>query len=250
MQEYTLSFNEKANGWTSFHSFIPDFMIGMNSYFYSFKNGELYRHNTNDTRCNFYGTQYTAKVTGVFNTDYSMTKNYNTFNTNNSLPWDTNLTTDLSTGYIDSEFFVEKEGNYFAYIRSSSDDVNKLKLRSTQGIGKPLGIDLTVLSSVIISFTNKVETIINVGDYVYKKNSTSVLKIGKIVGRSSKSITVDTTVSGGNVPSYGDFLLCIKNSVAESYGLKGYYMQFELENTSTSGIKLFNVTTDIFKSFP
>jgi len=250
MQEYTLSFNEQSKGWTSFHSFIPEMMIGMNSYFYSFKNGELYRHNTNNTRCNFYGTQYTAKVTGVFNTDYAMTKNYNTFNTNNSLPWNTKLITDLSTGYINSEFFVEKEGNYFAYIRSNSDDINKLKLRSTQGIGVFKGIDITNPAAVVLSFGKKVENIISIGDYVYKKSGTSVLKVGLIVGRSSNSITVNTTVFGGNIPLYGDFMLCIKNSVAESYGLKGYYMQFELENVSTTAIKLFNVTTDIFKSFP
>ena len=44
-QEETLTFDDGVKGWTSFYSYIPDFMIGMNNYFYSFKNGNLYRHN-------------------------------------------------------------------------------------------------------------------------------------------------------------------------------------------------------------
>ena len=47
---YTLTYSDKSEGWPSFYSFIPDYMIGMNSYFYTFKNGNLYRHNTNDIR--------------------------------------------------------------------------------------------------------------------------------------------------------------------------------------------------------
>ena len=42
---YTLSYNPDAagvlsqeGGWPSFYSFLPDYMIGMNNYFYSFKN--------------------------------------------------------------------------------------------------------------------------------------------------------------------------------------------------------------------
>ncbi len=34
---YTLSYSEGVQGWTSFFSFYPDWMIGMNNYFYTFK---------------------------------------------------------------------------------------------------------------------------------------------------------------------------------------------------------------------
>ena len=47
MAEYTLTYSESVQGFPSFYSYIPDMMIGMNNYFYSFKAGELYRHNTN-----------------------------------------------------------------------------------------------------------------------------------------------------------------------------------------------------------
>ena len=37
--------------------------MGMNSYFYSFDQGNLYRHNTNTVRNNYYGEQFISSVT-------------------------------------------------------------------------------------------------------------------------------------------------------------------------------------------
>jgi hypothetical protein len=46
----TLTFSNKAEGWTSRWSYRPEWMIGLNSTFYSFKGGNLYQHDTNQTR--------------------------------------------------------------------------------------------------------------------------------------------------------------------------------------------------------
>ena len=67
MSEYTLTYSPQDKGWPSFYSFIPESMVGLNNYFYSFKNGQLYRHNTNENRANFYNVQYDSTVTSVFN---------------------------------------------------------------------------------------------------------------------------------------------------------------------------------------
>ena len=40
----TLTYDGGAQGWPSFYSYFPDWMIGMNNYFYTFSNGNLYRH--------------------------------------------------------------------------------------------------------------------------------------------------------------------------------------------------------------
>jgi hypothetical protein len=58
MAAYTLTYSEGVEGWASFYSFLPDWMIGMNNYFYTFKGGNLYRHNVNNTRNNFYGVPF------------------------------------------------------------------------------------------------------------------------------------------------------------------------------------------------
>jgi hypothetical protein len=246
---YTLSFSEASKGWTSFFSFIPEIMIGMNSYFYSFNGGNLYRHNSNELRNNFYGVQYNSKITSVFNLEYGTVKNFKTISLNSDKPWDCKVITDLDTGFIDKSYFSLKEGDYFGYIRRYGTDIN-LGMRSAQGIGGTNSVNSTVPSATVISFPFGIGSIISVGDVAYKNNAGSLLKLGTITAVSTNSITVNTTVSGGNIPLVSDYILCIKNSTAESYGARGYYMQFELENDSTSRVELFDVGSSIFKSYP
>ncbi len=46
--EQTVTFDEEVNGWTSFFSFVPEFMIGLNGNFFSFKDGEMWIHNSHN----------------------------------------------------------------------------------------------------------------------------------------------------------------------------------------------------------
>ena len=66
MAENTLSFTDKSegnSGWSSFYSYIPDYMVNMNNEFYTFKDGQLYIHNkTEGIRNNFYGQQYNTEI--------------------------------------------------------------------------------------------------------------------------------------------------------------------------------------------
>ena len=41
MAEYTLTYNPENQGWPSFYSYKPDFIIGMNSYLYTFHGGDF-----------------------------------------------------------------------------------------------------------------------------------------------------------------------------------------------------------------
>jgi hypothetical protein len=245
--EKTLSYSEYVHGWTSFFSYIPEMMIGMNSYFYTFKNGNLYRHNTNEVRNNFYDTQYTSKVTTVFNLEPSTVKNFNTIILNNSTAWHFNGFTDMSTGFIDESFFEFKEGNYFAYIRSDAN-TQDLNLRSTQGIGKPISVNATVPAAVVVTFGFDLGSIVSIGADAYTNNAGTPKKLGKIIAKTNTTITINTI--GGNIPLVTDFIFYFQNSIAESYGLRGYYMQFELENIATDRIQLYTVGSHVFKSFP
>lgn len=246
---YTLSFSEASKGWTSFFSFIPEMMIGMNSYFYTFKNGNLYRHNSNEIRNNFYGVQYNSKLTNVFNIESGSAKNFKTISLNSDDSWDCNIVTDLATGFVNKSYFSLKEGDYFAHIRRYDTDVD-LAMRSAQGIGGTTAVNSSTPSAVLVTFPFNIGSIISVGDIAYKNNAGYLLKLGPITLVSSNSITINTTVTGGNIPSVSDYILCIKNSTAESYGATGYYMQFELENNNTSRVELFSVGSSIFKSYP
>jgi hypothetical protein len=245
--EKTLSYSEYVQGWTSFFSYIPEMMIGMNSYFYTFKGGNLYRHNTNPIRNNFYETQYNSKLIGVFNLESNVVKNFNTIVLNSDDTWDTKVLTDLSTGSIDRSYFELKEGDYFAYIRSNSN-TQDLNLRSTQGIGKPTAVNSTVPTAVVVTFGFNLGSMINIGSNAYTSNAGVPQKLGVITAKTNTTITINTT--GGSIPLITDFIFYFQNSVAESYGVRGYYMQFELENPNTSRVELFSVGSSTFKSFP
>ena len=74
---------------------------------------------------------------------------------------------------------------------------------------------------------------------------TAVTKLG-----NSGTVTLDTTVTGATAPVANNFLLFTNNTVAESYGMRGYYMEFTLVNDDTTEVELFSVGSSMMKSFP
>ena len=258
--KYTLTYNKNVEGWTSFFSYHPEMMLGMNGAFYSFKGGELYKHNTNVDRNTFYYDWWDelgfpddafepSKVTSVFNKEPLTIKNFKTIATYGNSPWSCSVITDLSTGEIDSTYFVEKEGNWFAYIRSLSGDDN-LRLRSAQGVGSVDTVDDPGTATTVLNFTFNIGTIVSIGDLAYRNDAGVIEFIGAIIEFTNTSITIDNTPPSANAVNDGDYILYIKNSVAESYGARGYYMQYELENGSTDRVELFSVKSNVFKSYP
>ena len=83
----TVSYAEDVKGWPSFYSFCPEYMIGMNGFFYSFNRGNLYRHNVNETRNNYYGVQYNSTITGVLNIEPKTIKLFKTMSYESDNAW-------------------------------------------------------------------------------------------------------------------------------------------------------------------
>ena len=64
-------------------------------------------------------------------------------------------------------------------------------------------------------------------------------------------ITLDATITGATAPStQTGFILYIKNQNAESHGLLGHYMIFNMQNNKTTSTELFAVESEVTKSFP
>ena len=70
---------------------MPDYMIGMNNYFYTYKGGNLYRHNTNELRNNFYGVQYNSTLTSVINEAPLVAKLFRNISLESDEPWSTDI---------------------------------------------------------------------------------------------------------------------------------------------------------------
>ena len=260
MAEITVSYSSGVKGWPSFYSFIPDYIQGMNNYLYTFKNGQLYRHNTNENRNVFYGVTDTfpndpykgakSRVKSVFNKGPLENKLFKTLVLESDAPWSATLATDLpQVGSIASTYFEKKEGNYFAFIRFLETDINLL-MRYANGIADVATVDATTPTATTLTFASSVNigSIISIGDMIYY-GSTPVLG-GVVTGLSGQVVTIDTTITGASAPSNGDFILYVKNTVAESHGVMGHYCEYELTNTSTSKVELFSVGSESMKSFP
>jgi hypothetical protein len=247
MSDVTITYSEAVKGFPSFYSYIPDYIMGMNNYLYTFKGGNLYRHNTNNTRNNFYGVNYPSTVTSVFNAAPTEVKLFKTLALESDAPWDATALTDLQNGYIDEAWFELKEGTYFSFIRSEESPINFL-MRSVNGIGSVLTVVNTGGTIYELGFSIKIDSIISIGDTVYF--GSTPLQVGNVTAISTnrKVITVDATA--GPVPSPGDFILYAKNQQAESHGVRGYYCEFTLTNNNTQPVELFSVMSSIFKSYP
>lgn len=249
MANYTLTYSPMLEGWTSFHSYYPEWMTNMNNFLYTFKSGELWKHNTNATRNSWYGAASDAsKVTIVFNDAPSESKMFKTISCETDSPWKATVTTDLNSGVMEASYFELKEGDYFTYIRRNPGTVD-LKAMSTQGIGSASAVTLISAGNYRIDFAFNIGTTISVGDTIYIGAVGGLTISGIVTAHNATSVTINMVV-GGTVPIVGNFIVFVKNAVAESYGARGYYMEVLLENTSSSAVELFAISSQIFKSYP
>ena len=240
MANYTITYSPGQSGWTSYHSYQPDWMVTMNNYLYSFYQGNLYKHNSNPERNTYYGTLYASKVTTIFNNEPSQTKQFKTIATNSSDPWSTVVASDQGDGYIAQSNYALKEGTHYAYIRRNENDDN-LSMTSAQGIGV-----FSSYANNTFTFPFNIGWIVSVGDKLYVANGNSIDLVGVISSHTYNSITVNQI---GVTPTAGSFLLYIKNSTAESTPTRGTYLEVQFERFDSAYTEMFMVSSEVFKSY-
>jgi len=272
---YTLTYSEGVAGWVSFYSYYPDWMIGMNNYFYTFKGGNIYRHNVNNNRNTFYQRWWDrvdypivpspnaftpTLIQTVFNNAVLENKLFKTLSIKGDAPWGATLETDLQySGFIDQSWFAKKEASWFAFVRNNS--IGEFALRSLNGIGNSLTVTGAGTNTAQVNFSINplisIGNIISIGDYVYF--GTNAQFAGTVVNVvtdypnginriivNNNMLTPLTTPIPGNV----NYFLYIKNSVAESHGVLGHYCTVTLQNSYNSKIELFTLEANVMKSFP
>ena len=168
--EVTLSFSEKAKGWISFKSFVPESGVSINNEYYTFKGGEMYKHHASAERNTFYKDLYgdaaftEASVTLLFNDQPSTVKSFSTLNyegsqariKQNTLDGEYyNLNSEIKGWYVgdiktnlqESSYleFKNKEGKWFTSIKGDTTTLQNLDERefSVQGIGNYMSITAT-----------------------------------------------------------------------------------------------------------
>lgn len=277
MQEYTLTYSEDVKGFPSFYSFIPDYMIGMNQYFYTFKEGNLYRHNTNESRNEFYGTDYPSRMVSVFNEAPLKHKIFKTINLDSDSAWGATLVTDIqNNGFVDVDWFEEKESTWFGFVRNTGtvpSSTDEYAMRSLNGIGQSTVVTNGAGTSDIDFATSiQLKTIMSVGDIFYfsippyttPQLAGQVTAITVDLPNGTNRVTINTDGATFNptvtptpttdvIGIQDAFFLYIKNSIAESHGVLGAYCVFTLELEATPNMpasELFVVESEVMQSFP
>jgi len=261
MANYTLTYDEGVQGFPSFYSYTPDWMIGMNNYFYTFKGGNLYRHNVNESRNTFYGVQYTSQVKSVFNDMPLENKLFKTINLEGDDTWSATLATDIQdSGFIRAPWFEKKEQVYYAFVRNSGTvpaAPSEYALRSLNGIGRSSSV--VGGTQIFFDLSIKINNIMSIGDMLYfalppytlPQLAGQIVSINVDLINGVNNVVIDTTIPGTVPISIQDaFFLYIKNAVAESHGVLGHYCVFDIENTNTNKINLFAVESEVMKSYP
>lgn len=131
----TVTFDDRSNGFTSFTSFKQENGLSLNNTYYTFSNGKLWQHNSeNVTYNNFYGAGTTESfITPIFNDAASLVKQFNSLSYEGDEGWDlTFIETDLNAvGTVPSIF-----PNYSTTLQLSGTADNSTFTGTDTFIGK------------------------------------------------------------------------------------------------------------------
>ena len=83
----TIGFDDKVNGWTSFYTFNPKFGGSVQGGFYTWNEGNLYKHHSNVQKNTFYNNFQPSTITIVSNQNPSLVKHYQTINYEGTNNW-------------------------------------------------------------------------------------------------------------------------------------------------------------------
>ena len=115
MPNVTMAFDEQVQGWTSEFSFVPDSAISLNNNYYTFHNGEMWRHNNNNVaRNSFYGINHDTVIEFVFNEAPTVVKNFKTLGYEGEGEWAADVETNIEQGSV--SIYVLKEGKRYSWI--------------------------------------------------------------------------------------------------------------------------------------
>jgi len=159
LNNQTISFDERVDGWTSFKSFIPEAGFSLNNIYYTYKNGDLYSHDS-ATRNTFYDTASPSSVKFIFNDFPESVKSFKTLNyegsdsrkytyggttstavVNGTITSSTALVVDGNSGTIVVGDVVTGSGISGTVTVTTVTDQNNLVLSSAQSISD--GVTLT-----------------------------------------------------------------------------------------------------------
>ena len=237
----TLAYSTTKELWLTRYSFTPELYANVHNRFLSFYNGQIYNHNTNDLRNNFYGNQYNSTATLVSKADPSMIKVFNALSLEGNDTWAATISNTEQTTDITEAMYEEREGMYYSVIpkditaNSTNNTSHKVVLGEVESVG---GQTLNQ-----ITFTSRVSNLpFSLGDTIYILGSDSETSQGVTVTSILNRKTIQ--VSGSYTSGTGVTLMAVSSSAINGDKMRDYYAEITLTNNSTGAVELFAVNTN------
>lgn len=143
---YTFSWNEKRNSYCSFFDFVdPDWIESLEDIIVTWKRGQMYLHNNQQLRCNYYGIQFYPSITLVFNGDIGLRKTFNAFSYQANQNWIAPVNGDVITGQPNPQTNLQQisslrewnleiqEGRYDLYLNRDANSMSDAKVALVEG---------------------------------------------------------------------------------------------------------------------
>jgi len=200
LNNQTLSFDERVDGWTSFKSFIPENGFSLNNIYYTYKNGDLYSHD-NTVRNTFYGTAHASSVKFIFNDFPQSVKSFKTLNYEGSDSRKYTYGRNPTSGDFHSKAQASGDNSNSEFNIEDTIEIKNIQLSSTSSA---TGAHISVGDTVKLDNGTNLGTIIRIQDAVHLVNS--------VIAETEKLITLNKSVQGLSVvqdtnlnfqPAYG-----------------------------------------------
>ena len=241
----TVAYSTKKEFWLTFYSFSPDLYEHLHNRFFSFRLGQMYRHNVNETRNNFYGVQYSSTLKMISRANPSDIKVYDAMSLEGNSSWSAVVSnTEQTTDTMASTEFEEREGMYYRQIEKDTTANSTSNTSHKVVLGQVASVDGST-----ITFTSKISNLpFGIGDTLFKLESSSETSLSVTLSSVSgrKQVTASGTVSN---LSAGDTVMAVSTASINGDKMRDYHAEIALTNTATTPVELFAINM-VYKSSP
>ena len=231
---FTIAYKHKEGVWGSKYSFAPTMYVNINNDLYSFSDassGLMWKHNVNETRNNFYGTQYNSEVEVVSNRNPSMVKVFEALAVEGGGTWSGTLTTSDQSTTIGTTDFDIREGHRYAMIPRDT-------LVST---GHQIYLGVVAAGGVTgdkVTFTTPVNKLpFVVGDILKTASGSTLTGTGMEINGITDRKTIQCTSGISNI-SAGDNVFVEHSSRIDGDPMRDVFLKIKLTSTDTTAFEV------------
>jgi hypothetical protein len=245
----TVAYGTTKGFWLTRYSFIPEHYEYVHNRFFSFNDGDMYRHNVNATRNKFYDVNAESFVHVVSKANPSMIKAFNALSlegntgSDGNSHWSLALSTSKHTAGIGNADFDEREGLYYKRIprgtvtAGDSSGENNIVLGEVASNDGATVTFKTRISDLPFSIDTTAAQVFKVdGDNLVNIMSSGTARVQSVDGR--KVLTLSATPDN---LSADDILVQTEQASISGDQLRDYYLAITLRSSSTSAVELYAV---------